>query len=73
MMELKGCPRCHGDMRVSDDLYGEYKQCLQCGNSVEVKPTTRRLNFPTARADKEKIGPGATVAEPAGDRTLFDG
>jgi DNA-directed RNA polymerase subunit M/transcription elongation factor TFIIS len=31
MLQLKACPRCAGDMHTSQDLYGNYIECLQCG------------------------------------------
>lgn len=73
MLELKACPRCRGDMRVSQDTYGNYKQCFQCGNTIELKPTTKRRHFPTMRVETPKIGRDSAAAEPVGDLTLFDG
>ena len=54
MLELKACPRCRGDMRVNHDLYGDYKQCFQCGNTVELNPTTRRRLFLTMRVHTDQ-------------------
>ena len=48
MMELKACPRCRGDLRVDHDMYGNFKQCIQCGNSIELKQDARRRVTPTA-------------------------
>ena len=48
MMELKACPRCHGDLRVDHDIYGNFKQCIQCGNSIELKQDGRRRVTQTA-------------------------
>ena len=31
MLFFKACPKCRGDMHISRDIYGEYKECLQCG------------------------------------------
>lgn len=31
MMLLRACPKCGGDLNKSEDLYGEYFQCIQCG------------------------------------------
>ena len=30
-MWFKGCPRCGGDVVASQDIYGAYIQCVQCG------------------------------------------
>ena len=40
MMLLKGCPRCRGDLRINRDMYGEYKQCVQCGFMEDMEPVT---------------------------------
>ena len=37
MLLFKACAKCHGDMQVSGDFYGDYKQCLQCGMIVDVE------------------------------------
>ncbi len=31
MITFKGCPKCHGDLYLSKDMYGKYISCLQCG------------------------------------------
>ena len=31
MIHFKSCPRCKGDMYDGRDVYGEYRECLQCG------------------------------------------
>ena len=37
MIEFKACSRCRGDVKVSEDIYGAYKQCLQCGRIQDVQ------------------------------------
>ncbi len=37
MLLFKACARCHGDMQVNGDFYGDYKQCLQCGMTVDIE------------------------------------
>lgn len=32
MIRLTGCPRCRGFMLLGQDVYGRYRQCLQCGH-----------------------------------------
>ena len=55
MIHFKSCPRCQGDVQTTSDMYGAYKDCLQCGymrDIAESKPRrTRRLI--TALTDKE--------------------
>ena len=31
VIKFKGCPKCHGDLYLSKDMYGKYATCLQCG------------------------------------------
>ena len=41
MLELKACPRCKGDMHANRDMYGSYKECLQCGYMQDVADPDR--------------------------------
>lgn len=36
MILFKACPRCRGDLHVSGDIYGDYRQCIQCGYMADV-------------------------------------
>ena len=45
MLELKGCPRCRGDIQYDRDLYGVYKQCIQCGFLVDVDDPREQAAF----------------------------
>ena len=31
VLNLKACPRCSGDLYIAGDIYGDYKECIQCG------------------------------------------
>ncbi len=37
MLLFKACAKCHGDMQIGSDFYGDYKQCLQCGMVVDIE------------------------------------
>ena len=37
MLDFKACPRCRGDMHGGSDMYGSYKECLQCGHVVDLQ------------------------------------
>jgi Zn ribbon nucleic-acid-binding protein len=38
MILFKACPRCQtGDLSLSEDIYGEYVQCVQCGHVIYPK------------------------------------
>ncbi len=41
MLYLKTCPRCSGDMYLDRDLYGPFKECLQCGYIMDIAAATR--------------------------------
>jgi uncharacterized protein (DUF983 family) len=35
MIWFKACPRCKlGDLYLNEDIYGKYRQCLQCGHVI---------------------------------------
>jgi hypothetical protein len=36
VVQFKSCPRCRGDLQTIVDMYGEYRQCLQCGYALNV-------------------------------------
>ncbi len=40
MFKLRGCPKCHGDLFIGEDIYGAYLNCVQCGGNfpVEAEP-----------------------------------
>ena len=42
MVYLKSCPKCLGDLTVSQDGYGTFISCLQCGfmRDLAVRATT---------------------------------
>ncbi|MBI4200017.1 MAG: hypothetical protein HY535_06060 [Chloroflexi bacterium] len=57
MLDFKGCPRCGGDLHLSRDQYGSYKECLQCGY-VEDVPDRVKVGDAVAEASEELV-PGA--------------
>jgi hypothetical protein len=42
MLYLKSCPRCHGDIKLEADVYGQYLECLQCGFLISSKTDQAR-------------------------------
>ena len=38
MVNFRACPRCKGDVHVKQDVYGKYRECLQCGYMVDLLP-----------------------------------
>ena len=55
MLELKSCPRCLGDMLSNRDMYGDYKQCIQCGflKDLESPPKISILRYYSDDPGKE--------------------
>ena len=48
-MDLGCCPHCGGDVRQIRDIYGEYRQCLQCSREIPAAPTPMIQTGPTGR------------------------
>jgi len=46
--KLKGCPRCMGDLFISEDMDGWYEQCLQCSFQRELKHLDEFKSKPTS-------------------------
>ncbi len=42
MVQYRACPRCQGDLKQNRDMYGEYKECLQCGYTRDIQPKPKR-------------------------------
>jgi DNA-directed RNA polymerase subunit M/transcription elongation factor TFIIS len=55
MLFLKSCPRCQGDMHVNDDLYGRYKECLQCGYMRDIEDPEKVLKLHKILTGKSKV------------------
>ena len=57
VIQFKGCPRCDGDMHRTEDMYGEYRECLQCGHveDIQRKPSTRESRLPTGRKSRRSV------------------
>jgi hypothetical protein len=45
--KLKGCPRCMGDIFISQDMDGWYEQCLQCSFRRDLKDLAELKGKPT--------------------------
>jgi|TARA_Y100000310_G_scaffold343367_1_gene450644 hypothetical protein len=58
MLYLKGCARCKGDMHINRDMYGSYRECLQCGYMVDIEEPNKlleSLNLAAETAEKKKV------------------
>jgi hypothetical protein len=52
MLLLKACPRCRGDLHFNGDIYGEYKECLQCGLMLDIEKKNDVLAATVERSRK---------------------
>ena len=53
MLYLKACPRCKGAMHSNRDMYGSYRECLQCGHMIDMDKRSPLLSVPVAQAGKK--------------------
>ena len=50
MFWIKSCPKCHGDLNESTDIYGNYISCFQCGHYLTaVEETSVRDENPLGK------------------------
>ncbi len=47
-MDLGSCPHCGGDVRQVRDIYGDYRQCLQCSREIPSDPAPMVQSAPAA-------------------------
>lgn len=57
-VHLGACPYCGGDVRLARDIYGVYRQCLQC--SREIHPGAQPAPH-AAPAEMPAIAPAAEL------------
>ena len=55
MLHLKACPRCKGDIKTNKDMYGEYKECLQCGYMEDIVKPNEYLSEAIEQAKRKKV------------------
>ena len=54
MVHLKGCPRCGGDIHINRDMYGEYRECLQCGLIQDIEKPDGSIRKVMAKSKKRR-------------------
>ena len=59
MYQLRGCPKCHGDLYAGQDIYGAYLSCVQCGRYYAVGEAADRSEYEEASAPA--VGPPAVA------------
>ena len=43
MVYYRSCPKCRGDMHSREDVYGNFRECLQCGFIQDLKAITNNV------------------------------
>ncbi len=51
-VDLGSCPHCGGDVRQIRDIYGDYRQCLQCSREMPGDPEPMVQSVPAAAPAK---------------------
>ena len=54
MLMLKSCPRCGGDLHINRDIYGDYRECLQCGLMEDIENPRGIFAAAVAKTNKGK-------------------
>ena len=65
MMQLKSCPKCHGDMFIERDNFGPFQQCLQCGLIKDLVDPSALVTQPVQPKGKKQGGVKATAKKVA--------
>ena len=60
VVQFQECPRCAGDLYARKDMYGGYKECLQCGYMLDI--TERTNKFPNWLKSEGRPGRKKTAA-----------
>ena len=55
MIYFKACPRCEGDMSLTGDQYGSFKECLMCGYEIDAEGTNGSLLALSQPEEKDAV------------------
>tara|TARA_Y100001960_G_C14647615_1_gene814196 strand:- start:940 stop:1116 length:177 start_codon:yes stop_codon:yes gene_type:complete len=54
MVYYRSCPKCRGDMHSREDVYGNFRECLQCGLIQDLKELANKMKQTVSdRSDKK--------------------
>ena len=54
MVYYRSCPKCRGDMHSREDVYGNFRECLQCGLIQYLKELANKMKQTVSdRSDKK--------------------
>ncbi len=51
-IKYKGCPKCEGDLYLTEDVFGRFASCIQCGFMKDVE-APRKVKDPMPYADSK--------------------
>ena len=54
MIRFKACPKCRGDLSLSEDIFGRFWSCLQCGLIREIAERPKPQRVPMAAPAEER-------------------
>jgi ssDNA-binding Zn-finger/Zn-ribbon topoisomerase 1 len=52
MIRFKACPKCGGDLSLSEDIFGRFWNCLQCGLTRDIPEQPRVQRVPEAAPEE---------------------
>ncbi len=55
MIKFKVCPRCQGDLYLSEDQYGKFFKCMQCGYLKDLVKPRLDSSFKIDKTPKKKL------------------
>ena len=62
MVFYKSCQKCRGDMHIREDVYGNFRECIQCGLLQDI------YEHPTSQLVTSATGSDATSTSPQGGK-----
>ena len=53
MVFYRSCPKCRGDMHIREDVYGNFRECIQCGllQDIDGQTGSQLVGSATGRDD----------------------
>lgn len=63
MIKFKVCPRCQGDLYLSEDIFGKYFSCMQCGYLKDIDKPRQDKDIDKPRLDSRAEGDAVLDAE----------
>ena len=62
MVFYKSCLKCRGDMHIRKDVYGDFRECIQCGLLQDI------YEHPTSQLVSSSTGSDDTSTSPQGSK-----